>query len=206
LTSSKMSSVAFLCGMPQGAAGPESGVEIPNLMTSAAREGAEVATTSATAAKSATKTSGTRRFMAITPSVPSEFLGGSESQVRLFHALVAQEVLRLPLHHQLPGLQHVAVLGERQGQHRVLLDQDDGDIERVDLADDLADLRGHDGRQAHRGLVQEQELGTAHEGARDGQHLLLPATHGAGELAAALLQDWKVLVDHRQGGRHVRAR
>src|ERR1700756_1735893 len=32
-----MSSVAFLCGIPQGAAGPESGVEIPNLMTSAAR-------------------------------------------------------------------------------------------------------------------------------------------------------------------------
>src|SRR5215471_10362238 len=32
-----MSSVAFLCGIPQEAAGPESGVEIPNLMTSAAR-------------------------------------------------------------------------------------------------------------------------------------------------------------------------
>src|SRR5262245_7405360 len=33
-----MSSVAFLCGIPQGAAGPESGVETPNLMTSCARE------------------------------------------------------------------------------------------------------------------------------------------------------------------------
>src|SRR5437879_4743972 len=31
-----MSSVAFLWGIPQGAAGPESGVETPNLMTSAA--------------------------------------------------------------------------------------------------------------------------------------------------------------------------
>src|SRR5262245_26604068 len=33
-----MSSVAFLCGIPQGAAGPERGVETPNLMTSCARE------------------------------------------------------------------------------------------------------------------------------------------------------------------------
>src|SRR5215470_268054 len=38
LISSKISSVAFLCGMPQGAAGPESGVETPNLMTSCAWE------------------------------------------------------------------------------------------------------------------------------------------------------------------------
>src|SRR5215470_17701107 len=36
LISSKINSVAFLCGMPQGAAGPERGVETPNLMTSAA--------------------------------------------------------------------------------------------------------------------------------------------------------------------------
>src|SRR5262245_66610820 len=32
-----MSSVAFVCGIPQGAAGPESGVETPNLITSCAR-------------------------------------------------------------------------------------------------------------------------------------------------------------------------
>src|SRR5215475_8855455 len=37
LISSKISSVAFLWGMPQGAAGPDSGVETPNLMTSCAR-------------------------------------------------------------------------------------------------------------------------------------------------------------------------
>src|SRR5215831_7925310 len=65
LTSSKMSSVAFLCGMPHGAAGPERGVEMPNLMTSAARAGAAVATTSASAAKSVTKTDGTRCVMAL---------------------------------------------------------------------------------------------------------------------------------------------
>src|SRR5689334_7929024 len=135
--------------MPHGAAGPESGVEIPNLMTSAAGADPEVMTTSANAAKSETKTKGTRCFMAIGLSVGA-VLGRSKSQVGFLHTLVAQEVLRLALHHELPSLQHVAVLGERQGQHCVLLDQNDGDIERVDLADDLADLRGHDRRQAHR--------------------------------------------------------
>src|SRR4030095_9309380 len=36
LISSKMSSVAFLWGIPQGAAGPERGVETPNRMASGA--------------------------------------------------------------------------------------------------------------------------------------------------------------------------
>src|SRR5262245_53627926 len=98
-----MSSVAFLCGMPHGAVGPGRGVEIPNLMTSAARAGPEVATTSA-AVKRATKTSATRCFMAITSPCWSASPGRSESQVGLFHTLVAQEVLRLALHHELPRL------------------------------------------------------------------------------------------------------
>src|SRR5215831_12451180 len=53
LISSKISSVAFLCGMPQGAAGPESGVETPNLMTSSARAFPGPKTASETTAKSA---------------------------------------------------------------------------------------------------------------------------------------------------------
>src|SRR6185503_15770555 len=47
-----MSSVAFLWGIPQGAAGPERGVETPNLMTSCAREIPGANTISATAVRS----------------------------------------------------------------------------------------------------------------------------------------------------------
>src|SRR5262245_29072286 len=162
LTSSKISSVACLCGMPHGAAGPESGVEIPNLMTSAASDGPGLATTSTAAATSTTRARGIRSLIAI-PSSSSN----SESQVGLLHALVAQEVLRLALHHQLAGLEHVAILREGEREHRVLLHQDDGDVERVDLSDDLADLGRHDRRQAHGRLVQQEQLGAAHEGARD---------------------------------------
>src|SRR6267142_2779626 len=52
--------------MPQGAAGPERGVEMPNLTTSAAHEGPELATTSAAAAKSVPEARGTHCFIAIT--------------------------------------------------------------------------------------------------------------------------------------------
>src|SRR5215510_338158 len=169
LTSSKISSVACLCGMPHGAAGPERGVEMPNLMTSAASESPALARTSA-AVKSATRARGILRLIAI----PSS-LSDSESEIGLLHALVAQEVLRLALHHELTGLEHVAVLREGEREHRVLLHQDDRDVERVDLPDDLADLGRHDRREAHGGLVQQEQLRPAHEGPGDGQHLLLAA-------------------------------
>src|SRR6266571_4600799 len=55
LISSKTSSVACLWGMPHGAAGPERGVEMPNLMTSAAP-----AVPGPTAERSATATSAAR--------------------------------------------------------------------------------------------------------------------------------------------------
>src|SRR5258708_5732230 len=48
-----MSSIAFLCGIPQGAAGPESGVEIPNLTASAARPLPVLAAINAAAPRSA---------------------------------------------------------------------------------------------------------------------------------------------------------
>src|SRR6266850_3824058 len=53
LISSKISSVAFLCGIPHGAAGPERGVETPNLMTSCARQFPGPRATSPAAARNA---------------------------------------------------------------------------------------------------------------------------------------------------------
>src|SRR5215467_4759072 len=61
-----MSSVAFLWGIPQGAAGPESGVETPNLMTSSARALPGPKTASPTTANSST-TRRERDFIATPP-------------------------------------------------------------------------------------------------------------------------------------------
>src|SRR5262249_35922933 len=97
--------------MPHGAAGPERGVELPNWMTAAASDGPGLAETSATAAKSAIRARGILRLIAI----PSS-LSDSESEIGLLYALVAQEVLRLALHHELTRLEHVAVLRESERQ------------------------------------------------------------------------------------------
>jgi hypothetical protein len=51
--------------MPQGAAGPESGVEIPNLMTSAAPAGPGLAAASIVKARSVKEIRESDRFIAI---------------------------------------------------------------------------------------------------------------------------------------------
>ena len=59
----------------------------------------------------------------------------------------------------------------------------------------LEDLVDEDRRQAHRRLVHEQDLGVGHQGPAHGQHLLLAAAEGAGDLALALLE----AREHREG-------
>src|SRR5437660_785110 len=58
-----MSSVACLWGMPQGAAGPERGVETPNLMTSAARALPVPTATSAATARNVAQITKRRGFI-----------------------------------------------------------------------------------------------------------------------------------------------
>ena len=43
------------------------------------------------------------------------------------------------------------------------------------------------GRESHRGLVHQEQAGAGHEGASDGQHLLLATRERAAELVLALL-------------------
>src|SRR2546427_4730852 len=64
LTSSKINSVAPLWGMPQGAAGPESGVATPHLMTSPA-PALPGPTASTTAAKTVTQARGEYGFIVV---------------------------------------------------------------------------------------------------------------------------------------------
>src|SRR5436309_16073207 len=63
LNTSKISWVAYLWGVPHGAAGQERGVETPNLMTSAATERPGLTATS-TRARSANPIRGAERFIA----------------------------------------------------------------------------------------------------------------------------------------------
>ncbi len=110
------------------------------------------------------------------------------AQVRGAHLRVAQQLLARAGHGDDARLHDVAAVGDRQRAAGVLLDQQHRHALGVDVAHDLEDLVHHDGREAHGGLVEQQQLGLAHERARHGEHLLLAAGHGAGELVAAFLQ------------------
>jgi len=71
-----------------------------------------------------------------------------------------------------------------------LLDQEDRQAElRAHLGDGVEHSLDGDGRQAGRGLVQQQQLGPGHQRHRDRQHLAFAAAEHAGEPPATLLQD-----------------
>ena len=94
--------------------------------------------------------------------------------------------LPAPLMHDAAVLQHVGAVRDLERHRDVLLDQQDGEAALVEQADGVQHLLHHQRREAERGLVEHDELGRAHQAAADGEHLLLAAGHGAGELVRAL--------------------
>lgn len=78
----------------------------------------------------------------------------------------------------------------------VLLHQEDGGpVFLVDLADGIEDELNKHRRKAKGGLVQEQELGPAHEPARYGKHLLFASRERPAQLVAPLGEPGEQLED-----------
>ena len=82
-------------------------------------------------------------------------------------------------------------MGDGERLHDVLLDQQDGEPVPIEPADQGEHLLDQDRREAERRLVQDQELGLAHQAAADRQHLLLAARQRAGGLDEPLAEPWK---------------
>ncbi len=82
---------------------------------------------------------------------------------------------------------------DTQGLVGVLLHKKDRGAVGVHLVDDGEDLLDDDGRKPERRLIQKEKGGPGHEGAADGEHLLLAAGERAPRLAAAFGQDGKKL-------------
>src|SRR5512134_688105 len=79
-----------------------------------------------------------------------------EAEVELLDVGVLPEGLGAAFQHDAPVLHHVAVLGDRQRQRGVLLDQQHGQaLLAVHALHDLEDLLDQHGRQPQRGLVQQ---------------------------------------------------
>ena len=94
--------------------------------------------------------------------------------------------------------QHEEHVAYRQGQAKVLLDEENGYAAGAALEDAGADRVDHARRQSLGGLVEHEELGLTGQRARDRQHLLLPATQVLAEASTSLDQvgkEFKRLAD-----------
>ena len=84
------------------------------------------------------------------------------------------------------GLQHIAFMGDLQGEIGVLLDHEDRDALAVDRGDQFEHAIDEERRQAHGRLVHAEQARAAHQRARHRDHLLLAARQRAGALIEPL--------------------
>src|SRR3954447_20737192 len=130
-----------------------------------------------------------RKKMSSWQSIPSQ------PHIGPAHLVAGEERSGIAARLDLPALEEAGAVDDLHDLGDVLLDDQPRVARGADAAPELEDLRHDDRREAHRGLVEEDELRPAHQRAGDGAHLLLAARHRAGELVAALLQAREQAVD-----------
>src|SRR5581483_11557646 len=105
-------------------------------------------------------------------------------EVRLPDLGARQQLLARAAHGDEAADHYIGAMRELERMEGVLLDKEDGHPLAVQLADHVEDLLDDEGGEAQRGLIEQQELGPAHQRAGDRQHLLLAPR----QRAAALVQ------------------
>ena len=100
-----------------------------------------------------------------------------------------------------PTSRQIRAVHQLEHLAHVLLDDEDGVALLAHAADQIEDAQHHHRGQAHRGLVEEDDLRLRHERAPDGQHLLLAARHAARALRLALGQDREAACRRARGSR-----
>src|ERR1035437_2267475 len=131
------------------------------------------------------------------------FNGRLSAQVRLLDFFVRRQVRRGVGQDDLTGLEDVATTGHLESHLSVLLDQQDRGSLGVDVLDDGEDLLDQDRREAHRRLVEQQQLWPSHERPTDCEHLLLATGERAGRLTAAFLETREEAEDAVVVGRYL---
>lgn len=117
------------------------------------------------------------------------------AEVGLSHFFVGKQTFGRSLKRDAPGLHDIAAVGYLERLVRILLHEKHRGAVAVDLLDDVEDLLDDDGREAQRRLVQQQKPRAAHDGARDGEHLLFTAGQGTPCLTTPLCEDGKEVED-----------
>ena len=98
-------------------------------------------------------------------------------------------------HDDVAVLDHVALVAELEGHVDVLLHQQHGGALLVEHLDELEDLPRQLRAQSQRGFVDHDEPGPRHEGAADGEHLLLAPAQESGLAVLAVLEHREQAVD-----------
>src|SRR5712692_4776077 len=99
----------------------------------------------------------------------------SYRQVRAAGGFVLHQARHGPFPPDLALLDDVGPIGQPRRKLEILLREHDGQALPLERGDLLAEGLDDDGGQPLRRLVEEEDARTAHERARDGEHLLLPA-------------------------------
>src|SRR5687768_14007491 len=114
--------------------------------------------------------------------------GFVDPKVDLADHFVLEEVVSGVVQYSAAGLQDVATMSDLEGHEGVLLDEQDRRALAVDLLKRLKDHLDHRRRQSHRRLIEQEQPWPGHQGAADGQHLLLTAGERASLLRGALFE------------------
>jgi hypothetical protein len=93
------------------------------------------------------------------------------------------------VHADAASLHNVPAIGKLQRKIRVLLYKKHCHAGVAKGAHRAHHFGHHQRREAERGLVEQEQLRPGHQGAAEGEHLLLPTRERAGRLPAALPQD-----------------
>src|SRR5215470_789535 len=123
-----------------------------------------------------------------------EAASSAHPKIARLDLLVREEVRGAGGVDDLAAAQDVGAIGHGESEGEVLLHEEDGQSLALELADHPPHLAHEEGSQPLRGLVEEEEVGIAHERAPDGQHLLLAARELVGAVASALAQPREELV------------
>src|SRR4029077_3453081 len=121
-----------------------------------------------------------------------------EPQIGPPDAIIAEELLARACDRDPAILEHVGVTGEFKRYCDILFDEHAGEPATIEIAYTSQDVL-HDGwRKTKRRLVEQDQLGFAHQASADGKHLLLATRECTCGLMAALCQYWKHRIDFRK--------
>src|SRR5258708_6247493 len=112
---------------------------------------------------------------------------------------IAGDVARTRLVDHFSGLEDVDAIGDGERGIQVLLDQENGKSVFREVGDDVLEMLHHDGRQAFRRLIHENELRINYERASNREHLPLAARELSGKMVSPLGEPRKQREDALDG-------